>query len=218
LYSTEDLVDVLAAIAKSVYGNNIRWRVEEDTFPFTSPSIELQIWWNNRWLEVLGAGIVHGEVLKNLGVDPREYNGWAFGFGLDRLAMIKMDIPDIRILWSTDERIQNQFNNIDSKFSEVSKYPPIDRDISFLVKKDISLNLIYELMRDCGFCENEDLIEEVKIIDTYSDDTKFGSDIISYTFRIRYRSHVRSLKNEEINSIQENLRIKVKNELNATLR
>ena len=218
IYQTEDLTDVLTAIAKSVYGNDVKWRVENDTFPFTSPSIELQIWWENEWTEVLGAGLVHKEVQKNLGIDPQNYNGWAFGFGLDRLAMIKMDIPDIRILWSNDERIQKQFTDINSKFSEVSKYPPVDRDISFLVSKDLSLNLVYELMRDCGYYENEDIIEEVKIIDTYSDEKKFGSNKISYTFRIRYRSHVRSLKNEEINSVQENLRIKVMNELNATLR
>jgi phenylalanyl-tRNA synthetase alpha chain len=218
IYQTEDLVDVLVAIAKSIYGNDVKWRVEDDTFPFTSQSIELQIWWNDEWIEVLGAGLVHKKVLGNLGLDPQKYNGWAFGFGLDRLAMIKMDIPDIRIVWSTDDRIQKQFTSIESRFVEVSKYPPTDRDISFLVNKNLSLNLIYELMRDCGYYENEDIIEDVKIIDTYDDEKKFGSDSFSYTFRIRYRSHVRSLEHEEINSVQEKLRLKVMNELHAILR
>lgn len=217
-YSVEDLVNVLLSIAKSVYGEDINWRVEDDTFPFTEPSIELQIEWNNEWLEVLGAGLVNKRVLELIGIDSEKYNGWAFGFGLDRLAMIKMEIPDIRILWSEDERIRNQFSNINCKYTAVSKYPPTDRDISFIVKKNLSLNLIYELMRDCGYINNEDSIEEVKLIDTYKNDKKFGKENISYTFRIRYRSHSRSLTNFEINEVQEQLRIKVVSELNATLR
>jgi len=214
----DDLVDVLVDIAKNIYGRNIKWRVEDDTFPFTDPSIELQIERNNDWVEVLGAGLVHKKVLSLLNIDPDRYNGWAFGFGLDRLAMIKMNIPDIRILWSEDERITKQFTSIDSTFHEVSKYPPSDRDISFVISKGIELNSIYGLMRDYGNYSNEDMIEEVKLIDTYINDEKFGNGNVSYTFRIRYRSFIRSLSNHEINDIQERLRIKVKEEFNAILR
>jgi len=218
LYSIEDLVTVLVSIAKSVYGSKVQWRVEDDTFPFTEPSIELQIECENEWLEVLGAGLVNKNVLEILGIDSTKYNGWAFGFGLDRLAMIKMGIPDIRIFWSEDERIRNQFKNIDSTYTEVSKYPPTDRDISFIVRKGLSLNLIYELMRDCGYYNNEDVIEEVKLVDTYTSDDNFGKENVSYTFRIRYRSFVRSLTNAEINEVQERMRNKVSEEFNAKLR
>ncbi len=74
-------------------------------------------------MEVVGSGLVHHQVLKNFGLDPEIYNGWAFGFGVDRLAMVKMEIPDIRILWSDDPRITSQFKDINSKYKEVSKYP-----------------------------------------------------------------------------------------------
>jgi phenylalanyl-tRNA synthetase alpha chain len=217
-YTVEDLVEILLAIARAVYGDTVQWRVEEDRFPFTDPSIDLQIEQEGTWLEVLGAGLVSTKVLELLGIDPGVYNGWAFGFGLDRLAMLKMRIADIRILWSDDPRITKQFKSIDSVYQEVSKYPPVDRDISMIIDKSVSVNLIYELMRDCGYRADEDLIEEVKLIDTWSNDEKFGRDRISYTFRIRYRSHVRSLTNDEINEVQERLRLRVIDEFGVLMR
>jgi phenylalanyl-tRNA synthetase alpha chain len=165
-------------------------------------------------MEVTGAGLVHTQCLKNFGLDSEIYNGWAFSFGIERLAMIKMGIPDIRIFWSDDPRITGQFKDIDSKYKEVSKYPAISRDISFIINKDINLNHYYEIVRD--FAEN--LIEEVKLIDSYEDEKKFGPDKKSYTFRIVYRSPERTLNNEEANKIQEEIREKTKKDLNAVLR
>ena len=91
-----ELTEVLVDITKNIYGADVEYKISEDTFPFTDPSIQVAIKGNDQWLEVLGAGVVHTQVLKNLGIDPSIYNGWAFGFGLERLAMIKMEIPDIR--------------------------------------------------------------------------------------------------------------------------
>jgi phenylalanyl-tRNA synthetase alpha chain len=164
-------------------------------------------------MEVNGAGLVHPQCLRNFGLDPELYNGWAFGFG-DRLAMIKMGIPDIRILWSNDPRITSQFKDINSRYKEVSKYPETIRDISFIIDKNINLNNYYEIVRDFA----QDLIEEVELIDQYEDEAKFGKDKKSYTFRIIYRSFERTLTNEEINKIQEKIREKTQQELNALLR
>jgi len=211
--TTEDLKEVQIDLAKSIFGNDIEYKFIKDTFPFTDPSLEMDIMFNGDWLEVNGAGLVHPQVLKNFGLDPEIYNGWAFGFG-ERLAMIKMEIPDIRILWSEDSRITSQFKDINSKYSPVSKYPPIDRDISFVIDKNINLNNYYEIVRD--FAEN--LIEEVKLIDSFENDEKFGKDKKSYTFRIIYRSPEKTLTNEEINKIQEEIRQETKKELKAVLR
>ena len=79
-----------------------RWN--PDFFPFTEPSYELEIFLKNRWLEVLGSGVVHKDVLKNSGINPDEYIGWASGIGIERLAMILFDIHDIRLFWSQDDR------------------------------------------------------------------------------------------------------------------
>jgi len=214
IITQKDLEDVEIDIAKSVFGEDVEYRFLVDSFPFTDPSVEMNIKFNGNWMEVVGSGLVHEQVLKNFGIDSKIYNGWAFGFGLERLAMVKMGISDIRIFWSDDTRITSQFKDIDSKYKEVSKYPETSRDISFVIDKDISLNNYYEIVRD--FAEN--LIEEVKLIDSYEDEAKFGKDKKSYTFRIVYRSPERTLKSNEINKIQEEIRNKTKQDLNAILR
>ena len=209
----KDLEDVQVDMAKSIFGQDIEYKFLVDSFPFTDPSVEMDIKFNGNWLEVNGAGLVHPQVLKNFGLDPQIYNGWAFGFG-DRMAMIKMGIPDIRILWSEDERIASQFKDIDSKYKEVSKYPPIMRDISFIIDKSVNLNNYYELVRD----QAQDLIEEVKLVDQYENDEKFGKDKKSYTFGIVYRSLEKTLTDEEVNKIHDKITEKTKQELNAIIR
>jgi phenylalanyl-tRNA synthetase alpha chain len=213
IITQEDLKSVQVELAKGIFGSDIEYKFIPDEFPYTVESLEMDIKFNNEWMEVNGAGLVHPQCLKNFGLDPEIYNGWAFGFG-DRLAMIKMGIPDIRIFWSDDPRITSQFKDINSKYKEVSKYPETSRDISFVIDKNINLNNYYEIVRD--FAEN--LIEEVKLIDSYEDEAKFGKDKKSYTFRIIYRSPERTLKSDEINKIQEEIRNKTKQDLNAILR
>ncbi len=214
IITLEDLKNVEIDIAKSVFGEDVECKFLVDSFPFTDPSVEMDIRLDGEWMEVVGSGLVHKQVLKNFDLDPEIYNGWAFGFGIDRLAMVKMGIPDIRILWSDDPRITSQFKDINSQYKEVSKYPETSRDISFVIDKNINLNNYYEIVRD--FAEN--LIEEVKLIDSYENEEKFGQDKKSYTFRIFYRSLERTLTNKEINKIQEKIRERTKQDLNAILR
>jgi phenylalanyl-tRNA synthetase alpha chain len=214
IITLEELQDVQADAVKAIFGDDIEFRFLVDTFPFTDPSTQVEINWGGNWIEITGAGLVHPNCLKNFGLDPEVYNGWAGTFGLDRVAMIKFGIPDIRILWSEDPRITSQFKDINSKFTEVSKYPETSRDISFVIDKNINLNNYYEIVRD--FAEN--LIEEVKLVDEFENDEKFGKDKKSYTFRIVYRSPERTLTNDEVNKIQEEIREKTKTDLNAVLR
>ncbi|MFA5084168.1 MAG: hypothetical protein WC475_02185 [Candidatus Paceibacterota bacterium] len=209
-----ELTEVLVDIAKNIYGNDVEYKILDDTFPFTDPSIQVIITWKNQCLEVLGAGVVHTQVLKNLGIDPWVYNGWAFGFGLERLAMVKMEIPDIRIFWSTDKRITSQFKDLNSVFHEVSKYPMTYRDISFVVDKDTSLNNYYEIIRGCA----GDLVEEVSLLDKYENKEKFGENKISYTFHIVYRSPERTLTNDEVDKIQQLIESRTQQELGASVR
>jgi len=209
----DDLKAVQVDLAQGVFGKGIEYQFLDDDFPYTVQSLEMDIMFNGKWLEVNGAGLVNPVVLKNFGLDPEVYNGWAFGFG-ERLAMIKMGIPDIRILWSDDQRITSQFKDINSTFKEVSKYPSTLRDISFVIDKDISLNTYYEIVRECA----GNLIEQVELLDTYKDAKKFGADKVSYTFRIIYRSFERTLTNEEVNAIQDKIIEKTKSELKAVVR
>jgi phenylalanyl-tRNA synthetase alpha chain len=168
---------------------------------------------NGRWVEVLGSGVVKGVVLKNLGVDPEVYNGWAFGFGLERLAILSMDLPDIRLLWSQDERVKKQLY-LGNKFKEVSKFPPITRDISFVVDNKFTPNDYYDVVRYYG----GDLVEEVSLLDTYSNVEKFGADRTSYTFRVTYRSNERTLLSSEVDAIQAKIYEATKEQFKADLR
>lgn len=213
IITQDDLKQVQIDLAKGIFGESIEYTFLEDDFPYTVESLEMDIKFNGNWLEVNGAGLVNPIVMKNFGIDPEIYNGWAFGFG-ERLAMIKMDIPDIRILWSEDPRITGQFKDINSKFKEVSKYPSIIRDISFVVDKEVSVNSYFEIAREYA----GNLIEEVKLADTYTDAKKFGEGKKSYTFRIVYCSPERTLTNHEVNEIQQKIEEKTKSELNATVR
>lgn len=213
IITQQDLKDAQIDLATGIFGPGIEYKFLEDSFPYTVQSLEMDIMFNGEWMEVNGAGLVNPAVLKNFGLDPEIYNGWAFGFG-ERLAMIKMEIPDIRILWSDNPRIVSQFKDINSKYKEVGHYPEISRDISFIVDKSVSLNNYYEIIRDLA----DNLIEELKLLDTYDNEEKFGKDKISYTFRIIYRSPERTLTSEEINVIQDKIRKKTETDLNAVLR
>lgn len=211
-----DLEDICSEIASSLLGNRVEKEFRIDHFPYTDPSVEMDIKWGNKWVEINGAGLVHPQVIRNLGFDPNIYNGWAFGFGVDRLAMLKMKIPDIRLLWSQDERVTKQLQDINNVYQPVSKHPPIIRDISFVVaKKDYNPNRYYELIREVA---GDDLVEEAKLLDSYENQEKFGAEKISYTYRIVYRSHHRTLTNYEVNKIHEELQKKTAEQFNAEMR
>lgn len=213
IITTKDLENVLIEIAKEVFGKNVRYRFNEDRFPYTDPSLEMEIEKNGAWIEVLGSGVVKESVLKNLGVDPARYNGWAFGFGLERLALISMELPDIRLLWSNDERVKRQLR-LGNKFKEVSKFPAIVRDISFVVDNDFVPNNYFDLIRDIG----GDLVEEVRLLDKYENEEKFGPGKTSYTYRISYRSNERTLRIDEIDPLQERIYRDTKDQFGAEIR
>lgn len=191
----DSLKRVLSEIVENLFGKNIEYRFLDDTFPYTDPSLQVEVKVGDQWIEILGGGMPKKSVLKNFGIEG--YNGWAFGFGLERLAMIGMELPDIRLLWSTDERVKKQLK-LGQKYNQVSKFPPITRDISFVVTKSFVPNNYFDLIRDIG----GDLIEEVSLLDKYENDAKFGADRMSYTYRVIYRSIERTLKTGEIDPLQ----------------
>ena len=211
-----DLEDILTEVAQSLFGKDVKGMFAVDHFPYTDPSVEMNIAWDDKWVEILGAGIPHPAVIKNLGLDPEIYNGWAFGFGADRLAMIKMRIPDIRLLRSTDKRITKQLKDIDSIYQPVSKYPPIVRDISFVVDKNtFNINRYYEAVRETIPSE---FMEELKLLDKYEDEAKFGDGKTSYTFRITYRNLDRTLTNSEVDALHANLTEETVSEFGGVIR
>lgn len=173
----------------------------EDFFPFTEPSMECEILYQGEWLEVLGCGVVHTEVLQMAGQDDRR--GWAFGLGLERLAMILFKIPDIRLFWTDDKRFHKQFKaGSITEFKPYSKYPPCFKDIAFWLPEDFVENDFFELARGIA----GDLVERMELTDEFTN-PKTGKT--SKCYRITYRSMDRSLTDDEINALQSDLREQV---------
>lgn len=113
-----DLKGTLEYLIKSLFGENKKIRLRPSFFPFTEPSVEVDISWGNeddeeniKWLEILGAGMVHPNVLEMAGFNPEEYSGFAFGMGPERIAMLKYGISDIRSFYTNDIRFLEQFNS-----------------------------------------------------------------------------------------------------------
>lgn len=108
-----ELIETLVMFARIMYGQDVTYRVRPSFFPFTEPSIEMDIWWGTenegQWLEILGAGMVDPNVFEAVGLDPETTTGFAFGMGVDRIAMLRYGIDDIRTLYENDLRFLNQF-------------------------------------------------------------------------------------------------------------
>mgnify|MGYP003369306077 CR=1 FL=1 len=116
-----DLKGTLELFAQKMFGDKVKTKFRPHHFPFTEPSAEMdatcfvcngegcKVCKGEGWIELLGCGMVHPEVLKNCGIDPEEYSGFAFGFGVDRMVMLKYGIDDIRLLYESDMRFLNQF-------------------------------------------------------------------------------------------------------------
>jgi phenylalanyl-tRNA synthetase alpha chain len=216
----EDLKQALGDIVRAVFGPEVVFRINTDTFPYTDPSFELEINVKGtaaegpakgEWLELLGSGMPKKSTLSKLGVEG--YHGWAFGFGIERLAITSMELPDIRLLWSEDPRIKKQLV-LGTPFKEVSKYPPVVRDISFIVDTGFVPNNYFDLVREIA----GDLVEEVALVDTYENEAKLGSGKISYAYRITYRSIERTLTGDEVNALHKKLEEATAKNWSATVR
>jgi phenylalanyl-tRNA synthetase alpha chain len=107
--SFADLKATLYSLLTALLGDDIQLRFRPSYFPFTTPSAEVDVLWRGKWMELLGAGMMRPEVLRNGGIDPEKHQGFAFGMGLDRLAMRRFAIDDIRHLYENEEQFLSQF-------------------------------------------------------------------------------------------------------------
>lgn len=220
----------------------VRWI--EAYFPFTSPSWELEIFWQGDWLEVLGCGIVQQPLLNNADVPSRV--GWAFGVGIERIAMLLYEIPDIRLFWSQDPRFLSQFDRKQiRRFVPFSKYPAAPRDVAFWLPKAADQEAVTAtpagtssapspaggqpteaaVPSTLAFHENDimeivrntagDLVEDVTLVDEFKH-PKTGRRSLCY--RINYRSLERTLSREETNELHESIRAELVSKFGVELR
>jgi phenylalanyl-tRNA synthetase alpha chain len=112
--SFADLKGTLVEFVRAFFEDDLEMRFRPSYFPFTEPSAEVDIAWkqpdgSTRWLEVLGCGMVHPQVLRNVGIDPEKYTGFAFGLGVERFAMLRYGVDDLRSFFENDVRFLRQF-------------------------------------------------------------------------------------------------------------
>lgn len=194
----------------------VRW--VEAYFPFTSPSWELEVYYDGDWLEVLGSGVTQQSMYIN--ADQPQQLGWAFGIGLDRIAMLLFNIPDIRLFWSQDQRFLGQFEGVSEDLGKVrrfvpfSKHPECYKDVSFWLRPSTAPSAAggnekaVEAADAHAFHENDvmeiirsvagDTVEDVKLVDEFTH-PKTGRKSMCY--RINYRSLERTLTNAETNKM-----------------
>lgn len=219
----------------------VRW--VEAFFPHTSPSWELEVWWRNEWLEVLGCGVVDQPLLIRADVPSRV--GWAFGLGLERLAILLFGIPDIRLFWSKDQRFLDQFDEAKPirRFQPFSKYPAAPRDVAFWLPDSGSVvaetpastssapspsggqNTEPAVTGTLAFHENDlmevvrntagDSVEDVSLVDDFKH-PKTGRRSLCY--RVIYRSLEKTLTNEEANAMHEQIRQELVSKFGVELR
>ncbi|XP_017482405.1 PREDICTED: probable phenylalanine--tRNA ligase, mitochondrial [Rhagoletis zephyria] len=201
-----EMKDVLLGLARDLFGTQLEYRWVDTYFPFTQPSWELEILYNGKWLEVLGCGIVRHEILHRSGAHNNI--GYAFGLGLERLAMVLFDIPDIRLFWSNDSGFLKQFNEENlyklTKYKPVSVYPQCKNDLSFWLPSGVEV--------DAGFASNDfydlvrsvagDVVEQISLVDRFKS-PKTGKS--SVCFRIVYRHMERTLTQAEVNEIHKRI-------------
>ncbi|ADV20747.1 phenylalanine-tRNA ligase [Cryptococcus gattii Ru294] len=220
-------------ITKTNQGEPLRVRWIEAYFPFTTPSYEVEVWWEGEWLELLGCGVVMQKTLDEAGVPDKA--GWAFGLGLERLSMVLFSIPDIRLFWTTDQRFHSQFSQGQiTTFKPYSRYPECYKDMSFWLPvgsiasagqvdsaggasaaggkgRVFHENDYYEIVREVA----GDLVETVSLIDEF---THPKTNRQSRCYRLNYRHMDRSLSNEEVNALQEEVQKRVVDEMGIEMR
>ncbi|KAF2130798.1 phenylalanyl-tRNA synthetase mitochondrial precursor [Dothidotthia symphoricarpi CBS 119687] len=255
--SLEDMVVTIFNAAKSAADASattstpdeplkVRW--VEAYFPFTSPSWELEVFWQGDWLEVLGCGVVSQPILNNASMPHRV--GWAFGIGLERIAMLLYSIPDIRLFWSKDARFLSQFSEQKPirRFVPFSKYPACFKDVSFWLRSSSSAaggaaathppasstipgavqtqnQVPPAAPTPPAFHENDVMEIAREVCGDLVEDVRLTDEFEhpktsrrSMCYRINYRSLERTLTNEETNEMHERLRTLLEERLGVELR
>jgi phenylalanyl-tRNA synthetase alpha chain len=196
--SSDEIVNDLQTSLEGLLGSlfheaeiplEMRWDYTA-TFPFTDPSMELEIRLPNdpRWIECLGCGKIKSQI------NP---NGWAFGIGIDRLAMLLFNIDDIRMLWSEDIRFVSQFSpNKITQFKPFSKYPPTYRDTAFWLSQTTQPFTETDFVFNCMQLAGPYGLESVVAVDEFT-----RADRISRCFRFTYRGIEKTMTAEECNDV-----------------
>jgi phenylalanyl-tRNA synthetase alpha chain len=225
----KELERILGGLVNHLFPGK-EYRINPDYFPFTTESMEVEVNYNGKWLEILGGGVLEDKIVDSCGLNGKY---WAFGLGLERLAMILFSIPDIRYFWTEHPKFMKQFESGKIvKFKPYSRLPNLANDISFFIndgyvqqvtnekgeniERWIEDNDFFEIVREIG----GNWVENVKTMDAFFHKKKNQH---SRTFTITFSPNDPSLKDptafrDLVLNIQENIRNSVSKNLHVTLR
>lgn len=221
----QDLKRILSELVKFLFPNS-EYRFNSDYFPFTNPSYEVEVKLGEKWVEILGCGVVEEKILQQNGLKEK---AWAFGLGLERLAMILYNIPDIRLFWTDNINFTSQFSNknyLDTIiFQQYPSIQSITKDISFWLNDNeliinenntnnviwLKLNDFFDIVRDCL----ESNVENIVLIDFFHNKK---SNKYSQCWRITLSPSLNITDPGEFNKICNKSMVKLKNDLIAKLK
>lgn len=180
----------------SVFLSGCEIRKQVANFHYAMKCYEYEVKFNGKWTELLGCGLIHPKLIKDAGLDGEE--GWSFGIGLDRLAMMVFDIPDIRLFWSEDDRFSSQFQD-----GKITKFVPFveqkahERYVSLWIPEDFNYAFFCDTVRKV--CDEQ--LEEVTVmlIESYA-----GTRMVTYKFV--YRSADGDTTEGQVNDLHERLK------------
>lgn len=199
-----NLKRTLESLVRHLFGADVEFRIVDTTFPFTHPSWEIEVYYREEWLEVLGCGIIEQRVLENAGITDRI--GWAFGLGLERLAMRLFDVDDIRVFWSEDERVTSQFEQFNGDYASFNfrdpkkNIEPKPFDTAMWITEGFNEMDFYDMARSC---DPDDVIEKIELIDEFTH-PKTGRT--SHCYRTFYRGLARGTAYADVEHIDRAIR------------
>lgn len=156
-----ELQEMIASLVQAVLPG-AQWRAVPAVHPYTSEGLQVDVLMEGEWLELAECGLMATHLFSDAGLDPARWSGLALGMGLDRALMLRKGIPDIRLLRSTDERIEQQMLDL-SRWKPVSQMPSIRRDISIVVPADMDAEVLGDRVRTALDEQAEDL-ESVELL------------------------------------------------------
>lgn len=202
-----ELVGLIISLIEKNTGQKIKWRYNETNHNYTDNGIEVEIYYQQQWLEILECGLISQQLLKNHQLE--DYSGLALGLGLERLVMLIKGISDIRTLYSQENAIQEQLKNL-KKYKEVSKQPSIKRDLSIAVSEQMIVEELTEKLWTHIDSQLTSQIESLSLVKEYSyhDLPEIAKERLgmkvehkNMLIRVILRDLARTLTNEEANTI-----------------
>ena len=154
-----DLIEMIT-LWMDVVLPGIKWKVTPSRHPYTLNGVQIDALWNDEWIEIGECGLAHPEIIKANIANSEGISGLAMGLGLDRILMVKKNIPDIRLIRSTDPRVLDQMNDL-APYKPVSSMPPVTRDLSIVLDDHINDDDIGDIVRE-SLGEKADIVEVVK--------------------------------------------------------